>query len=406
VEKPVRAPRRASDMSAAAFGEIVREAVSWRRELHKVPELRYELPRTQAFVAARLREMGCDEVRVDSVPGAVIAVLRGRLPAVAGGPCVALRADMDALPIAERSGVAHTSQRPGCMHACGHDGHMAMLLGATRVLAADRNFHGSLLLIFQPAEEGGAGAQAIVQSGLLDAERVAEVYGVHNWPQLPVGHIALRPGPLMGSVHHITGGFTGKGGHAAAPHLSIDAVLAASNFICAVQSLVSREVDPVDSAVISITRIAGGTTDNVLPDRVEIEGTLRTLSDAAAKTLPARIESFARDLAKTFRTQSDVSVELEYPVTVNDAACAEHAHRAAVAAVTAAHVDPRCAPTLLAEDFAFMLQARPGAFVFLGTGPSPNLHDSTFDFNDAAVEPGIRYWCEIARMRSAALNGR
>jgi amidohydrolase len=379
---------------------LAADAVEWRRELHEIPELRYELPRTQSYVANKLVSFGCDQVLTDVVPGAVVATIVGarRTSAV-----VALRSDMDALPMREDSDVAYVSRHAGQMHACGHDGHMAMLLGAARALTETRDFPGTVVLLFQPAEEGGAGAAALVRSGVFDSLQVREVYALHNWPQLEVGKIALRSGAIMGSVSRVHGAFIGRGGHAAAPHLAVDAVVATASFVSGVQTLISRELDPLESAVISITRLAGGCSDNVLPDRVEIEGTLRTLSRNAATILPQRLVEFANAIAAAHGASVEMHVEPEYPVTINNPACAAHCARAAEAAAGATNVDSNHPATLLAEDFSFMLESRPGALVFLGSGPSAPLHSARYDFNDAAIPVGIRYWCTLARERIAAL---
>jgi amidohydrolase len=370
------------------------EITAWRRDIHAHPELLYDVHRTAATVADKLRSFGCDEVVTGIGRTGVVGVIRGG-KAGHSNRVIGLRADMDALPIEEANDVPYKSTVAGKMHACGHDGHTAMLLGAARYLTETRNFAGTAVVIFQPAEEGGAGGDAMVKDGLMDRFRIEEVFGMHNYPGLPVGQFALRTGPLLASADRLTIEIEGRGGHAARPHKSIDTVLVGAQIINQIQSIVARNVDPLDAAVISICVFQAGTTDNVIPQTALLRGTARSLTPEVRDLLEQRLHEIAEGTAKLYGATAKLTYKRDYPVTRN------HEHQAAFAASVAAQVvggervDSNVAPVMGAEDFSFMLQARPGAFIFVGNGDSAGLHHPAYDFNDEAIPIGTSYWVKL-----------
>jgi amidohydrolase len=375
---------------------------AWRREIHAHPELLYEVHRTAAFVADRLREFGCDDVVTGLGRTGVVGVIKGRKPAAgADVKVIGLRADMDALPIEEQTNLAYASTTPGLMHACGHDGHTAMLLGAARYLAETRNFAGDAVVIFQPAEEGGAGAAAMIKDGLMDRFAIDQVYGMHNGPGIPVGSFAIRPGPIMAATDSIDFRIEGLGGHAARPHICIDPVLAGAQLITALQSVVARSVDPLESAVISVCEFHAGNARNVIPQVVELKGTVRTLKPNIRKLVEKRVHEVAAGVALSSGTKIEVSYERGYPVTVNHAAQTDIATGVAreIAGDANVHEVP---PMMGAEDFAYMLEARPGAFIFCGNGDSAGLHHPAYNFNDDAIVYGTSYWIKLVENTLAA----
>jgi amidohydrolase len=376
---------------------------AWRRDIHQHPELLYDVHRTAAFVADRLREFGCDEVATGLGRTGVVGVIKGRKP-VAGASeikVIGLRADMDALPIEEQTNLDYASKTPGKMHACGHDGHTAMLLGAARYLAETRNFAGDAVVIFQPAEEGGAGAAAMIKDGLMDRFAIDQVYGMHNGPGIPVGSFAIRPGPIMAATDAIDFRIEGLGGHAARPHICIDPVLAGAQLITALQSVVARSVDPLESAVVSVCEFYAGNARNVIPQVVELKGTVRTLKPQVRKLVEKRVREIAAGVALSTGTRIDLTYETGYPVTVNHAIQTETAIRVAkdVAGEANVHDTP---PMMGAEDFSFMLEARPGAFIFCGNGDSAGLHHPAYNFNDDAIVYGTSYWIKLVENTLAA----
>ena len=377
---------------AAELAPIV---AAWRRDLHRHPELDFDTHRTAAFVADRLREFGCDEVVTGIGRTGVVGVIRGRT--AASGRVVGLRADMDALPIEEASGVEWASAVPGKMHACGHDGHTAMLLGAARHLAETRAFDGAAVVIFQPAEEGGGGGREMVADGMMERFGIQEVYGLHNMPGLPVGTFGTRPGPMLAASDTITIEVLGRGGHAAQPHQTIDPTIAASAIVLAIQSVVARNVDPIASAVISITSFR---TDvdafNVIPDRVELRGTARTLDPLVQDLLEARLRELVPAIARGYGAEARLDYHRNYPVTRNDPDRTAFAAAVAAEVMGPAAVDAAAPPILGAEDFAFMLNARPGAFLFVGNGDTAKLHNPAYDFNDDLIPVGVSYWVKLA----------
>jgi hippurate hydrolase len=370
------------------------EITAWRHDIHAHPELLYDVHRTAASVAEKLKSFGCDEVVTGIGRTGVVGVIRGSKPDD-GGRVIGLRADMDALPIEEATDLPYRSTVPGKMHACGHDGHTAMLLGAARYLTETRNFAGTAVVIFQPAEEGGAGGKAMVQDGLMDRFRIEEVYGMHNYPGLPVGRFGLRPGPLMAAADRLTIEIEGRGGHAARPHISVDTVLVGAQIINQIQSIVSRNVDPLQAAVISICVFQAGSTDNVIPQTALLRGTARSLTPEVRDLLERRLHEVVTGTAQLYGATAKLTYKRDYPVTRN------HERQAAFAAAVAAkvvgqeRVDDRFAPVMGAEDFSFMLEARPGAFIFVGNGDSAGLHHPAYDFNDETIPIGTSYWVKL-----------
>jgi amidohydrolase len=370
------------------------EITAWRRDIHAHPELLYDVHRTAATVAEKLKSFGCDEVVTGIGRTGVVGVIRGGKGGQSGR-VIGLRADMDALPIEEANDVPYKSTVSGKMHACGHDGHTAMLLGAARYLAETRNFAGTAVIIFQPAEEGGAGGKAMVQDGLMDRFRIEEVYGMHNYPGLPVGQFAIRPGPMMASADRLTIEIEGRGGHAARPHISVDTVLVGAQIINQIQSIVSRNVDPLHSAVISICMFQAGSTDNVIPQTALLRGTARSLTPEVRDLLEKRLHEVVAGTAQLYGATAKLTYKRDYPVTRN------HAHQAGFAAsiasqvVGAERVDDNVAPVMGAEDFSFMLEARPGAFIFVGNGEGAGLHHPAYDFNDEIIPIGTSYWVKL-----------
>lgn len=372
--------------------EMQDEVTAWRHELHRNPELLFDVHRTAAFVADKLRAFGCDEVVTGLGRTGVVGIIRGRAP----GPAVGLRADMDALPLNEKTGRPYASTVPGKMHACGHDGHTAMLLGAARYLAETRNFAGSVAVIFQPAEEGGGGGNEMVRDGMMERFGIERVFGMHNQPGLPVGHFATRVGPMTAATAEFTITITGQGGHAAMPHLAIDPVAAGSQLVLALQTIVSRNVDPLDSLVVSCTKFHAGDAYNVIPTTAELSGTIRTLRDEVAQLAEHRLRAICQGIAAASGTRIDLDYDPNYPVTVNHAAETAFAIEAASAVAGRTRVVGDMAPLMIGEDFSYMLRARPGAFVFIGNGTSANLHSDEYDFNDDVIPHGISYWVRIA----------
>ena len=370
------------------------EVSQWRRDIHANPEVLYEVHRTAAVVMDKLRAFGCDEV----VPGigktGVVGVIKGRKGT--SGKVIGLRADMDALPIEEANDVPYKSTVPGKMHACGHDGHTAMLLGAAKYLCETRNFDGTAVVIFQPAEEGGAGGKAMVDDGLMERWRIQEVYGMHNMPGIPVGQFALRPGPLLAASDGIHIEITGKGGHAARPHQCIDPVLIGSQIVTALNAIVSRNLDPLDSGVISICMFHSGEALNVIPQTAVLQGTARSLTPQVRDLIERRIIEVAESTARLHGASAKATYERKYPVTKNHAPQTEFAAGVAAQVAGMDKVNSNVAPVMGGEDFSFMLEARPGAFIFIGNGDSAGVHHPQYDFNDAAIPSGISYWARLA----------
>jgi hippurate hydrolase len=348
------------------------EITQWRRDLHAHPELLFDVHRTAGVVAEKLKAFGCDEV----VPGigktGVVGVIHGRKSG--SNKVIGLRADMDALPIEEQTNVAYRSKTPGVMHACGHDGHTAMLLGAAKYLAETRNFDGTAVVIFQPAEEGGGGGREMVKDGMMERFGINEVYGMHNSPDLPIGEFALRRGPLMAAADKLRIDIEGKGTHAAKPHLGIDTILVGSQIVNQLQSIVSRNLDPLQAGVVSICTFKSGDTDNVVPQTAMMLGTVRTLLPEVQDMIEKRVSEIVEGVAKLHGATAKVTYVRNYPIN---------------------KVDTDLTPVMGAEDFSFMLNERPGAFIFVGNGESAGLHHPAYNFNDDAIPVGTSYWVRL-----------
>jgi amidohydrolase len=375
------------------------EITAWRRDLHAHPELLYDVHRTAASVAEKLKSFGCDDVVAGIGRTGVVGVIRGRK---AGAKVVGLRADMDALPLEEETGLPYRSTVPGKMHACGHDGHTAMLLGAAKYLAETRNFAGTAVLIFQPAEEGGAGGLAMIKDGLLTRFGIEEVYGMHNYPGLPVGSFGLRPGAMMASADHIEILIEGVGGHAARPHRAVDTILVGAQIINQLQSVVARNVDPLEAAVVSVCMFQAGHTDNVIPQHARLRGTARALTPQIRELLQKRIGEVVEGTAKLYGAKAEIKYSNGYPVVVNDEGRTSFAASVARSIAGDNNVFDDYPPMMGAEDFAFMLQERPGAFIFVGNGDSAGLHHPAYDFNDEVIPIGTSYWVRLAETALAA----
>jgi amidohydrolase len=380
------------------IADLQAEIAAWRQDIHAHPELLYDVHRTAAAVAEKLKAFGCDEVVAGVGRTGVVGVIRGRKSGGKDRKVIGLRADMDALPIMEATDLPYKSTVPGKMHACGHDGHTAMLLGAARYLTETRNFAGTAVVIFQPAEEGGAGGKAMVKDGLMERFGIEEVYGMHNYPGLPVGQFAIRSGPIMAAADHISIEIEGVGGHAARPHLTVDTVLVGAQIVSQIQSVVSRNVDPLESAVVSICMFQAGSTDNVIPQTASLRGTARSLKPEVQDLLEKRVREVAEGTARLYGAKASVLYRRGYPVLSN------HERQAGFAAAVAAEiagqgkVDTDVAPVMGAEDFSFMLEARPGAFIFVGNGDSAGLHHPAYNFNDEAIPAGTSYWVKLVEM--------
>ena len=372
------------------FAEFRHEIALWRHELHRHPELLYDLPHTANFIAEKLRGFGVDEVVTGIGRTGVVAVIGGRRRS--SGKVIGLRADMDALPIQESGRPAYVSTSPGKMHACGHDGHMAMLLGAASHLAQTRNFDGTAVLIFQPAEEGGAGALAMVEDGLMDRFAIGEVFGMHNLPGMKLGQFGIRAGAIMAATDQFTIEINGRGGHAARPNDTVDPVIVGSAMVQALQTIVSRSTDPVKAAVVSVTQFHAGEVHNVIAETARLGGTVRSLEASVRQLAEARMREIVAGIAAAHGASFKLSYERGYPVTNNHPAQTEFAASVAASVVGASGVDEDIPPLMAGEDFAYMLNARPGAFVLIGNGDSAGLHNPAYDFNDEAIPFGCSYW--------------
>ena len=376
------------------------EMTAWRRHLHAHPELAFDCHETAAFVAARLAEIGVDEIHTGIAQSGIVAIINGQ----GAGPVVGLRADMDALPILEETGVDYASQTPGKMHACGHDGHTAMLLGAAKYLAETRGFRGRVALIFQPAEEDGGGAGVMVEEGIMDRFDIAEVYALHNAPGQEAGRIFTTPGPIMAAVDEFTIQITGRGGHGAMPHETIDPIPAAISMVQAIQTIVSRNHHALKDLVVSVTQIHAGTTDNVIPSGAMINGTVRSFEAEVQAMVMARMDEIVAGQAASFGVRASLDYAIGYPATINDPARTEFAAEVAAELVGDAHVDAAAGREMGAEDFSYMLQARPGAYLFLGAGEGPGLHHAGYDFNDEILPIGASLLARLAE-RALPLTG-
>ncbi|MGR3371642.1 MAG: M20 aminoacylase family protein [Pseudooceanicola nanhaiensis] len=381
------------------FAELQAEIAEWRQDFHRNPELLYDVHRTAGKVAEKLREFGVDEVIEGVGRTGVVAVIKGKTDT--SGKVIGLRADMDALPINEITGLDYASQTPGKMHACGHDGHTAILLGTAKYLAETRNFDGTAIMIFQPAEEGGAGGLAMCEDGMLETWNIQEVYGLHNAPGLPVGTFAMRKGPTMASADQFDVIIKGKGGHAARPQLAIDPVVTAGHVIVALQSIASRNIDPVKEVVVSICTLRSDSeAHNVIPMSVKLRGTIRTLDPDVREQVEPRFRAIVENTCAAFGAEAEIDYERGYPVLVNHDDNIDFAADAARA--VSADVDVNAPARLGGEDFAYLLERRPGAYISLGNGDSAPLHHPEYNFNDDAIPAGCSWFAEMVERRMPA----
>jgi amidohydrolase len=380
------------------FAELLPEITEWRRDLHEHPEILFETHRTSAVVAEKLREFGCDEVVEGIGKTGVVGIIRGKMNT--SGRTIGLRADMDALPIHEETGLPYASKTPGAMHACGHDGHTAMLLGAAKYLAETRNFDGSVAVIFQPAEEGGGGGREMVDDGMMERWDISEVYGMHNWPGVEAGKFAIRPGPFFAAADLFTIHVKGKGGHAAKPQDTIDTTVMAAHMVLALQTIASRNADPIKQVVVSVTSFeTGSKAHNVIPETVTLKGTVRTLDPDIRDLAESRMKAIVEGTAATFGGTAKLDYKRNYPVMINSDEQTEFA------ADVARAVSGDCAeaPQVMGgEDFAFMLNARPGAYILVGNGDTAMVHHPLYNFNDEVIPAGCSWWAEIVERRLPA----
>ena len=375
--------------SVAAFAD---EVAGWRQDIHTHPELDYDTIRTAGVVAEKLKSFGVDEIVTGIGKTGVVGVIKGRLP---GDKVIGMRADMDALPILEATGKPYASQTPGKMHACGHDGHTAMLLGAAKYLAETRNFAGTAVVIFQPAEEGGGGGKAMVEDGLITRFGITEVYGMHNMPGLPVGHFAVRHGPMMAAADRFKIEIEGRGSHAAKPNESIDTIFMVAQLVTALQSIVARNLDPLESGVVSVTSIKAGDAFNVLPQTATLLGTCRSLKPEIRDLLEKRMRESVAGVAATFDASIKIDYFRGYPVTFNHEKETDFAIKVASEISGNENVLSDIPPTMGAEDFSYMLEERPGTMIFIGNGDSAGLHHPAYDFNDQVIPSGVSYWARL-----------
>lgn len=377
------------------FAELQDEITAWRRDLHENPEILFDTHRTAAIVAEKLTEFGCDEVVTGIGRTGVVGVIKGR--ANGSGKVIGLRADMDALPIHEQTGLDYASKTDGAMHACGHDGHTAMLLGAAKYLSETRNFDGTVVVIFQPAEEGGGGGKEMCDDGMMDRWGIQEVYGMHNWPGRPVGSFAIREGAFFAATDQFELKLEGQGGHAAKPHETVDTTVMAAQLVLALQTISSRSADPVDPVVVSVTSFeTSSKAFNVIPQRVHIKGTVRTQTNDMRALAEKRIREISAGVAATFGGQIEVVYHHGYPVMVN------HGEQTDFAREIATNISGGCdeAPIVMGgEDFAFMLEERPGAYILVGNGDTAMVHHPEYNFNDDAIPAGCSWWAEVVEKR-------
>jgi hippurate hydrolase len=380
------------------FAEMQAEITEWRRDIHENPEILFDTHRTSALVAEKLGEFGCDEVVTGIGRTGVVGVIKGKSDT--SGKVIGLRADMDALPIHEETGVEYASKTDGAMHACGHDGHTAMLLGAAKYLSETRNFDGTVVVIFQPAEEGGGGGREMCEDGMMDRWNIQEVYGMHNWPGRPVGSFSIRPGAFFAATDVFDVTFDGRGGHAAKPQETIDTTVLASQAVLALQTIASRNADPVDQVVVSVTSFeTSSKAFNVIPQKVEIKGTVRTMSPEMRDLAESRISEICNGIAATFGGTASINYLRNYPAMVN------WDEQTEFAADIARKVSGACedAPLVMGgEDFAFMLEERPGAYILVGNGDTAAVHHPKYNFNDDAIPAGCSWWAEIVENRMPA----
>ena len=380
------------------FAELHDDITAWRRDLHENPEILFETHRTSATVAEKLRSFGCDEVVEGIGRTGVVGVIKGK--ETGSGKVIGLRADMDALPIHEQTGLDYASKTDGAMHACGHDGHTAMLLGAAQYLAETRNFDGTVVVIFQPAEEGGGGGREMCEDGMMERWGIQEVYGMHNWPGMPTGSFGIRAGSFFAATDQFDITFEGRGGHAAKPHETVDTTVMSAQAVLALQTITARNADPVEQIVVSVTSFeTSSKAFNVIPQKVQIKGTVRTMSAEMRALAEKRINEICNGIAGTFGGTADVTYHRGYPVMVN------HEEQTEFAADVARSISGQCeeAPLVMGgEDFAFMLEERPGAYILVGNGDTAAVHHPEYNFNDEAIPAGCSWWAGIVEQRMPA----
>lgn len=373
------------------IADFADDMAAWRQHLHRHPELGFDCPKTAAFIAERLREFGVDEIHEGIAQTGIVAIINGQ----GAGQTIGLRADFDALPMTEMTGLDYASETPGKMHACGHDGHTAMLLGAAKYLCETRNFSGRVALIFQPAEEDGGGGEVMVQEGIMDRFDVAQVYGIHNAPGEAFGSFSTRAGPLLAAADTLHIRITGKGGHAAHPDETRDPVMAACGMAQAIQTIVSRNLDPLKQLVISVTQIHTGTTDNVIPTEAYLNGTIRTFDKEVREMARTRLAEIVAGQAASYGVEAELEYEEGYPSTVNDADKMAFAAEVAQEIAGADAINREATPIMGAEDFSYMLEARPGAFLMLGQGEGPSVHHPEYNFNDEVAPVGASFFVRL-----------
>ena len=375
------------------INQLKLDMITWRHHIHAHPETAFEETNTTKFIIEKLKSFGINELYTEFAPTGVVGIIKGNKD----GRWIALRADIDALDIIEENKISYCSTIPGKMHACGHDGHTATLLGTAKYLSEHRDFAGTVVVIFQPAEENEGGARVMVENGLFERFPIEAVYGIHNQPNMKLNHFYVTHGPMMASYDVFEIKITGVGAHAAAPHLSKDTILTATQIVNGLQSIVSRNVDPLSSLVVSVTQIHSGDTWNVIPQQAVIRGTVRTFDAQVQDMTENRIKQIATGIASTFEAKAEVDYQRRYPATINHAKQAEIAIKAAknVVGETNVIIDPT--PSMGAEDFAFMLKKIPGAYVWLGAGQGANLHNPAYNFNDEVLTTGVEYFIEIVK---------
>lgn len=377
------------------IADFAKDMQGWRRHLHQNPELGFECYETAAFVVERLREFGVDEVHEGIATTGLVAIINGQ----GAGPTIGLRADMDALPMPEETGLDYASLVDGKMHACGHDGHTTMLLGAAKYLAETRNFSGRVALIFQPAEEGGGGGEVMCDEGIMERFDISEVYALHNIPDLPLGSFSTTPGPIMAAVDDFVINIKGLGGHGAYPQDTRDPVVAAVALASAIQTIVSRNLDTRKELVVSVTQIHTGSADNIIPEVAFVGGTVRTFDKGVQEMVQNRLAAICRGVAEAYDVAVDLTYNIGYPATINDA------DKVAIAAAVAADVAGEAnvvadqLPEMGAEDFSYMLEQRPGAYLFLGQGDGPGVHNTSYDFNDEISPVGASFFARMVETR-------
>ncbi len=380
------------------FAELLPDITAWRRDLHENPEILFETHRTSGIVAEKLTAFGCEEVVTGIGRTGVVGVIKGKTDTA--GRVIGLRADMDALPIHEETGLPYASKTDGAMHACGHDGHTAMLLGAAQYLAETRNFDGTVVVIFQPAEEGGGGGREMCEDGMMDRFGVQEVYGMHNWPGVPLGTFAIRSGPFFAATDQFDITIEGQGGHAAKPHETVDSVLVAAHVVTALQSIVSRNVDPVEQAVVSVTSVESSSKAfNIIAQSVRLKGTIRTLTREMRALGEERLHRLVTATCEAYGATAKITFIKGYPPMVN------HVEQTDFAASVAASVAGKCdeAPLIMGgEDFAYMLEERPGAYILVGNGDTAAVHNAAYNFSDESIPAGCSWWAEIVEQRMPA----